>query len=226
MFLVINPLLRWLTAEQSHCFPLTRERLHSIIMLIVVLDDQKRSSGAWNMAKHRFKHPLVVALFLTLSPILVHDQSFAAQKLSEARVTTVHDGDTVTLLMNSKKVKCRLIGIDAPEMGQEPWGRKSREHLRKLLKQSDWRVYVETDAERQDKYKRLLIYLWLQNGELLNERMILDGYAFRFTMKPNTRYVDRLKKAQQAARDRKLGVWGPDGLNERPVDYKRAHPRT
>lgn len=166
-----------------------------------------------------------IAFFFALLFILAGNQAPAAQQLTEATITKVHDGDTVTILMNGKKVKSRLIGIDAPEMGQEPWGRRSKDHLRKLLKQSESRVFVETDAEKKDKYKRPLVYLWLQNGELANELMLLDGYAFRFTMKPNTRYADRLKKAQQTAKDAKRGVWGPDGLKERPVDYKKAHPR-
>jgi len=167
-----------------------------------------------------------IAFFFTILFLLSQSPSSAAQKLTEATITKVNDGDTVTLLMNNKKFKTRLIGMDAPEMGQGSWGKKSREYLRKLLKQSDWRVFVETDADKQDKYKRLLVYLWLQNGEMLNERMLLDGYAFRFTMKPNTRYVERFKKAQQTAREKKRGVWGPDGLKEKPVDYKKAHPRT
>ncbi|HTG01400.1 MAG TPA: thermonuclease family protein [Nitrospirota bacterium] len=144
--------------------------------------------------------------------------------LHEAKVVAVVDGDTVKLLLNGEKRTSRLIGIDAPEMGQVPWGRKSREHLRALLKQSAWRVSVEMDVEQTDRFRRSLVYLWLQNGEMVNERMLLDGYAFRFTMKPNTRYSERFKKAQRTAREKKLGVWGPDGPKERPVDYKKDHP--
>jgi micrococcal nuclease len=166
-----------------------------------------------------------VFFFVVLCFLLQHPAVHAAQRLTEAKVTTVHDGDTVTISMDGRKYRSRLIGIDAPEMGQEPWGRKARAHLRDLLKQSDRQVFVETDSEKFDKYNRLLVYLRLPNGELLNERMILDGYAFRFTIKPNTRYADRFRKAQQRARMNQYGIWGPGGLKERPLDYKKAHPR-
>jgi micrococcal nuclease len=97
--------------------------------------------------------------------------------------------------------------------------------LRKLLKENRWRVSVETDIEQYDKYGRLLVYLWSDDKTLINERMLLDGYAVLFTIQPNSKYVDRFVKAQRFARQEKRGIWGPDGLKERPLDYKKAHPR-
>ncbi len=166
-----------------------------------------------------------IVLVITLSLSFSLDPSNAAEKLSQARVIAVNDGDTVTILMNGKKYRTRLIGMDAPEMGQEPWGKRAQEHLRKLLKEVKWRVSVETDVGQYDKYNRLLVYLWTPEGEMLNERMIKDGYAVLFTIQPNSKYVDRFRKAQRAARDEKRGIWGPDGLKERPLDYKKKHPR-
>jgi micrococcal nuclease len=127
--------------------------------------------------------------------------------------------------MDNREYRARLIGIDAPESGQEPWGRKAQDHLRRLLKEAGWRVYVETDIVRYDKYNRLLVYLRTLDGMLVNERMLVDGYAVLFTIQPNSRYVDRFRKAQRIAREKKLGIWGPDGLKERPIEYKKAHPR-
>src|SRR5512147_702776 len=83
------------------------------------------------------------------------DPSYAAEKLTEARVIAVNDGDTVTIMMDENEYRARLIGMDAPEMGQEPWGKRAQEHLRKLLKEARWRVSVETDIVKYDKYNRL-----------------------------------------------------------------------
>jgi micrococcal nuclease len=145
--------------------------------------------------------------------------------LQEARVVAVNDGDTVMIRMNKREYRTRLIGIDAPEMGQEPWGDKAREHVRKLLKEAGWTVSVETDIVKYDKYDRLLVYLWSDDKTLINERMLLDGYAVLFTIQPNSKYVDRFIKAQRLARQKKIGIWGPDGPKERPLDYKKTHPR-
>ncbi len=161
---------------------------------------------------------------LVLISTPVH-QLYASPALQEARVIAVNDGDTVTIRMNGKQFRTRLIGLDAPEMGQEPWGKKAREHLRTLLKDSGWNVSVETDIEKFDKYGRLLVYVWTKDKTFINERMLADGYAVLFTFTPNTKYVDLFRKAQRNARDNKSGIWRPDGLKERPTEYKKKHPR-
>jgi micrococcal nuclease len=166
-----------------------------------------------------------IIFVITLSPSLSLNSSNAAEKMSQARVIAVNDGDTVTVLINDKEYRTRLIGVDAPEMGQEPWGKRAQEHLIKLLKEVKWRVSVEMDVEKYDRYNRLLVYLWTPDGEMLNERMVRDGYAMLFTIQPNSKYMDRFRKAQRTARDGKRGIWGPDGLNETPIEYKNKHPR-
>ena len=127
--------------------------------------------------------------------------------------------------MDGREQRCRLIGIDAPETGQEPWGLRAHEHLRKILKDLHWQVSVEIGLEQFDKYNRLLVYLWTKDDQLINEQMILDGYAVLFTFQPNSKYAGRFNKAQNIAREKKLGIWGPNGLTETPVDYKKKHPR-
>ncbi len=156
---------------------------------------------------------------------LVSGPGFAGSPQREARVTRVNDGDTVTLRMDGRTYRSRLIGFDAPETGQEPWGTKAKEHLRSLLKSAHWNVLVETDVELYDKYNRLLVYLRTSDGIFINEKMLADGYAVLFTFQPNSRYLDLFIRAQRSARAGKLGIWGPDGLKEKPVEYKKKHPR-
>ncbi len=180
------------------------------------------------LAKPVITKLIPVLLLLILSAVFAasgRGDDLAASALQPATVITVNDGDTVTLLLGGKRCRARLIGIDAPEMGQEPWGRISREHLRKLLKGYRWRVSVERDIEQYDKYNRLLVYLWSPDGQMLNERMLQDGHAVLFTIQPNSKYAERFRKAQRLARENGRGIWGKDGLREKPLDYKRAHPR-
>ncbi len=167
---------------------------------------------------------VVAVIAFCLCPFCI-DQSYAAQKAFEARVIKVHDGDTVTLKINGRMRKTRLIGIDAPEMNQRPCGRQAKEHLIDIMNHTDWLVTVETDEVTQDKYGRSLVYLWTKNNELINERMVLDGYAVIFTIKPNSRYRDRFSHAEQLARQEMKGIWGPKGLKEAPVKYREKHPR-
>ncbi len=180
------------------------------------------------LAKHVITRLIPVLFLLFISAVFGsfgHGDDAAAPTLQQATVIAVNDGDTVTLLLGGKRDRARLIGIDAPEMGQEPWGLLSREHLRKLLKAYRWRVSIENGIEQRDKYSRLLVYLWAPDGQMLNERMLQDGYAVLFTIQPNSKYSERFRKAQRIARESRRGIWGKDGLREKPLDYKRAHPR-
>jgi micrococcal nuclease len=171
--------------------------------------------------------PLLLVLFFLaiVAWFFNQDCAQAGEALPKAQVIEVNDGDTVTLRLNDKVYRTRLIGIDAPEMGQRPWGGRAKKNLIELMEHTAWTVFVETDVVKYDKYDRLLAYLWTTHDELINERMLLDGYAVLFTIQPNSKYVDRFKKAQRIARENKKEIWGPNGLKERPLDYKKAHPR-
>ncbi|HIJ59603.1 MAG TPA: nuclease [Nitrospirae bacterium] len=154
--------------------------------------------------------------------------SYASDKF---RVTEVHDGDTVSIRISSfigipfKNERVRLIGIDAPELKQEPWGRLSKKYLKKLLSENDWVVRVEFDVDKRDQYNRLLAYFWAKDGSMINEKMLSNGYAVLYTLPPNVKYVNRLKKAQKQAQQGKKGIWGKSGLNITPEQWRQSHPR-
>lgn len=174
---------------------------------------------------------LILALFTILQDKLQKKNESRNQGLSEAttggflKVTKVHDGDTLSVLIGNREEKIRLIGIDAPELGQEPWGRKAKRKLQDIIRKTDKTVRIELDVDERDKYGRLLAYLWTKDGRLVNEEMVRSGYALLYTIPPNVKYVDRLRKAQEMASKKKVGIWGEKGLEERPSDYRKAHPR-
>lgn len=141
------------------------------------------------------------------------------------KVIRIHDGDTITIVLNKKTYKVRLIGIDAPELKQKPWGQRAKKQLEKLLNTSGWEVTLEFDVDKKDQYNRLLCYVFTRDGNMLNAQMLSDGYAALYTISPNVKYVEKLRAAQLKAREQKLGIWGNDGLKERPSDYREKHPR-
>lgn len=170
----------------------------------------------------------------TLLAIIVF--TFITSSLSAAegmlcRVVKVHDGDTVSIRAKSfagipiKTERVRLIGVDAPELDQEPWGRISKRHLKKLLSESDWIVTVESDIEQRDQHGRLLAYLWDKKGRMINERLLEAGYAQLYTFTTNVKYAERLAAIQRGAMERKIGIWSKGGLKESPRRWRREHPR-
>jgi len=139
---------------------------------------------------------------------------------SDIYVRRVIDGDTIQL-ENGERL--RLIGIDTPEMhesdklyrdsersGQDikviiKMGQRSYEFTRKLVEGK--RVSLEFDAEKYDKYNRLLAYVYLKDGTFVNAEIVKGGYASLMTIPPNVRYADLFSKLYREARENKRGLW-------------------
>ncbi len=142
--------------------------------------------------------------------------SCAPVAASQCRIARVVDGDTFHC-EDGRKV--RLIGMDAPEVGQGAAGRASREALRRMLPRGR-SVRLESDAAARDRYGRVLAYAWAA-GRLVNEAMVRDGWAVLYTVPPNVRYVARLQRAQREARAAGAGLWRSGGFECLPSEYRR-----
>ena len=68
-------------------------------------------------------------------------------------------------------------------------------------------VKMEFDVEKRDKYSRLLGYVYLSDGKMLNEEIVKAGYANLMTIPPNVKYQDRFLKAYREARENRKGLW-------------------
>ncbi|MBI3378107.1 MAG: thermonuclease family protein [Nitrospirae bacterium] len=165
-----------------------------------------------------------ILIAMLLPGLCIYDNSPAFDDQGYVRVIKVHDGDTVSVILNGRKEKVRLIGMDAPEIKQKPWGTKARKHLEKMLTASNRTVILEFDVERRDKYGRLLCYIFTPDRKMLNIQMVKDGYAVLLTIPPNIKYVDELRMAENEARQHRRGIWNSNGFKESPGDYRKKHP--
>jgi micrococcal nuclease len=128
----------------------------------------------------------------------------------EARVERVVDGDTVRL---EGVGSVRLIGIDTPEVyGQtvECFGPEASAFAKRLLPRGT-RVRYEVGREARDRYGRLLAYVFLPDGRLVNRILAERGYATVLTIRPNDRYERVFERAVRAARRARAGMWGQPG---------------
>lgn len=123
------------------------------------------------------------------------------------RVKFVYDGDTI-LLETGEKV--RYLGIDAPEMDYQ--GRKSefmavasRDYHSRLV--DNKRVRLEFDQEKRDHHGRLLAYVFLEGGEMVNALLLRQGFAHVLVKRPNLKYFSVLLNEQRLAMKEKRGVW-------------------
>jgi len=140
-------------------------------------------------------------------------------------VIQIVDGDTLAIQRNGRKEKIRLIGIDAPESSVNnktkkdaargngdmdtitKMGKEATRFVKRIVKPGD-SVTIEFDKQTRDKYGRLLGYVYLSNGRMLNEEIVKAGYANLLTYPPNVKYQDRFLKAHREARENNRGLWG------------------
>ncbi len=153
----------------------------------------------------------------------------------KAYVVKVIDGDTLvvkipkTTFNNRKTLKnlrftVRLVGIDTPESKRNRraniqagktgkdvetiilLGKMAAKFTKRLAKKGSV-VFLEFDVEPQDRYGRLLAYVWLKDGRMLNKEIICNGYAYPLTVPPNIKYQDIFRKCFRHAREKGLGLW-------------------
>ena len=131
-----------------------------------------------------------------------------------AKVTRIVDGDTVHVLIGGRDESVRYIGIDTPELksGQTPaaaYADEATTFNRDLVLNVD--VCLERDVSDRDRFGRLLRYVWLADGRMVNEELLAAGLAVVATFPPDVKYIEpRFLTLQHQAREAGLGVWSEE----------------
>lgn len=135
--------------------------------------------------------------------------------LQRCIVSRVHDGDTILCRAQGR---LRLIGIDSPELDQQPWGRMATQGLLGLIAVGDT-LRLVVGQEARDRHGRLLGYLW-RNDAFINWQMIRQGWAVGLEYPPNTRYAEWFRRAEADAEAAHAGLWATDGFGCRPNRHR------
>lgn len=131
----------------------------------------------------------------------------------EAVVDEVVDGDTLEL-ENGRTI--RMVGIDAPNKGEEFYG-QALEYSLKLVEGK--KVGLEYDEYQDDKFGRILAYVWVactvekgcKEGKLmLNKALVDEGLAkvVLYSKRKKLKHQDELIQAEEEAKRANLGIWG------------------
>jgi micrococcal nuclease len=132
-------------------------------------------------------------------------------------VAHVLDGDTLDCRGGPR---IRLIGIDAPEMDQAPFGAAARAALANLARQGA-HLRAVIGVERLDRHGRTLAYLYDADGTFINVAMARNGYAVDLPIPPNVRHAAAIRTAVAAARESGAGLWRIDGFACLPARHRR-----
>lgn len=152
----------------------------------------------------------IIRSVLLLTAFSVAVSSISGCAYSDRLVIKVVDGDTVQLANGDH---LRYIGIDTPELDHH--NSKTRKMAliakrfnKKLVAGQD--LILEYDAEKRDRYGRLLAYVYLEDGTFVNAELVKHGYALIMTIPPNVRHTNLFLKLQKEARENKRGFWSDE----------------
>jgi micrococcal nuclease len=129
----------------------------------------------------------------------------------EARVRRVYDGDTIRVRTLGRDETVRLLGVDCPEVSHPPrpaehFGPEAAAFARRLAGGKKVSLGADALANRRDKYGRLLRYVILPDGRLLNALLIEEGYCRVLAWFPFERR-EEFTRLEAAARARAFGLW-------------------
>ena len=128
-------------------------------------------------------------------------QTVRVERVVSGQTLEVSDPET------GERDRVRLLGIQAPNAQQFPWGDAAKQRLQTLV--GGEMVRLETDMEPRDRFDRQLAYVW-HDKQLINEVIVRDGYVLARSYFPNAKYEQRLDFAQQEARLLDRQIWNPD----------------
>lgn len=143
-----------------------------------------------------------------------------ATEILKGRVVGVADGDTITVLGESRtRYRIRLGGVDAPEKSQD-FGRKSKQSLSDMV----YGKQVGVLWDKKDGYGRILGKVIMPWGDV-NLAQIRAGMAWHYKRYASDQPVaDRLLYAEEETNAKRLrkGLWA-DTNPTPPWDWRRRH---
>lgn len=155
----------------------------------------------------------MIGVLLFLVPVALR----AAEPPFDAKVVSIHDGDTMRVkrVSDGRSFKIRLYAIDAPEITQTA-GVESRDALRSFV--GDNNVTVKPTGAVT--YGRLVARVYAGNN-YLNEMQVTDGWAWHYANYTSGEPEhESFKASQKSAKDDGSGLWAyPNPIA--PWDYRR-----
>lgn len=174
------------------------------------------------------------AYFFTNSDIpqkltnFLEESSKKAANSDDYFVISAVDGDTLEVKRNGTIEKVRLIGVDTPEKNHpsrpvECFAQAASTFTEGLSEQTYVRLVVDEYGQNRDRYDRLLRYVYLQDGTLLNAEIIKQGYGFAYLSFPFEKSKE-FKVFEDTARQEGRGLWSGCNIEQDGVilktDYK------
>nr|WP_321466405.1 thermonuclease family protein [uncultured Desulfobulbus sp.] len=131
-----------------------------------------------------------------------------------AKVVSISDGDTITVLHSGAEERIRLYGIDCPEKNQD-YGQQAKSITGSLI--TGRQVDVQTITA--DQYGRTVALVSV-DGQSLNELIIRNGYAWVYPQYCKKQFCSDWLRLEANARQLKKGLWAGSNI-VKPWDFRK-----
>lgn len=198
------------------------------------------------------RNSLIVAVFFIVMPVLIvmdHRFGNALRQYIERStyttsdrhtyhgrvfmVTKVVDGDTIIIAApdahnNEPDTRVRLIGIDTPETKHPTlpvmyFGPEASEFTTQMALGKEVTILLDTVTDERDRYNRLLAYVVMSDGTVLNEELIRRGFGYAYLSFPHS-HSAKYKALMDIAIVEKTGLWASATRDDLPKWLRQKHP--
>jgi len=175
------------------------------------------------MYGRRRKHKVFMLLLFTFIMLLVISSQSGwlktgvhSAEINQPGLYTISryiDGDTIAVNMNGEAETIRFIGVDTPETHKpntpvQCYGELAAANTKSLIiKFGKVRLQADPLDTNRDVYGRLLRYVYLPDGTLLDEKIIQNGYGFAYLGFPFEK-ADQFAADEKTAQATHIGLWG------------------
>lgn len=151
--------------------------------------------------------------------------------LNTFTVTKVVDGDTLDIDIPDAKystTRIRLLGVDTPETKHPRYGRmyfgpEAADFVTAIALQKKVTVIIDDLSPTRDRYKRLLAYIELSDGNILNKEIIRNGFGYADLRFPHSDFQS-YKDAMLQAIEQKTGLWKNVKKDQLPNWLRKESP--
>ena len=141
-------------------------------------------------------------------------------------VVNVVDGDTLDVGVPDGKfgrTRIRLWGVDTPETVKpntppQHFGLEASEFVKRTCQDETVTLRLEPRQTR-DKHNRLLAYVILSDGRMLNRALIEAGYGYA-DLRFRHKHMTEFKRLQREAKQARRGLWKNPTNSDLPYYYR------
>ncbi len=138
------------------------------------------------------------------------------------------DGDTIAVNMNGTVETVRMIGVDTPETHKpdtpvQCYGPQASDYTKNLIGKNKVRLQADPLDTNRDRYGRLLRYVFLPNGTLIESKIVSEGYGFAYAQFPFLKAVE-FRNDEATAKAAAKGLWSACRVTVKSNGIEQTNP--